>query len=143
MENIFEKLTFLKSVIRVRIKREDMKIVQGSLILLFIFISSTLSAKSFSAAEKRADLITDWMEKKLELNSEQISKVKILNLECEKEIERLTSEKDGFLCMQAVRDSLLQKENNFKEILTTQQLTSYNENKCELKEKLKKLFKRL
>jgi len=143
LENIFEELTFLRSVIGVRIKREDMKIVQGSLILLFIFISSTLSAKSFSVAEKRADLITDWMEKKLELNSEQTSKVKVLNLECEKEIERLTSEKDGFLCMQAVRDSLLQKENNFKEILTTQQLTSYRKNKCELKEKLKKLFKRL
>lgn len=120
-----------------------MKFVQRSLILLFVLFSVSVSAKKISEAEKRADVITKWMTKKLELSSDQVLKIQILNLECEKEIDRLTNEKDGFSCMQAVRDSLLQKEVNFKEILTDTQLASYKKSKCELKEKLKKMFKRL
>ncbi|NOU60912.1 hypothetical protein [Marinifilum caeruleilacunae] len=120
-----------------------MKLVQGSLILLFVFLSVNLSAKKISEAEKRADVITKWMTEKLDLSTDQILKVKELNLECEKEIDRLTTEKAGFPCMQAVRDSLLQKENDFSEVLTETQLASYKKSKCELKEKLKRMFKRL
>ena len=120
-----------------------MKIVQGSLILLFVLLSVTVNAKRISEAEKRADVITKKKKKKLELTTEQITKIQALNLECEKEIDRLTNEKAGFSCMQAVRDSLLQKEVCFKDILTDTQLASYNKSKCELKEKLKKMFKRL
>ena len=120
-----------------------MKIVARSLILLFVLLSFSLSAKSISVAEKRAQVITNWMEKKLDLSVEQIALVEALNLKCEKEIEKLTSEKNGFPCMKAVRDSLLQKENEFKDILTEQQLASYLKLKCELKEKLKKNFKNL
>jgi hypothetical protein len=118
-----------------------MKIIARSLVLLFVLLSFTLSAKSFKAAEKRADLITSWMEQNLDLNEEQVSKIKILNLKCEEEIERLTSEKQGFSCMQAVRDSLLLKEDEFKTILTENQMNNYLKQKCKLKEKLKKIFK--
>jgi hypothetical protein len=120
-----------------------MKFVQGSLILLFVLLTATVSAKRISEAEKRAEVITEWMTEKLDLSTEQISKVKELNLECEKEIDRLTTEKAGFPCMQAVRDSLLKKEIDFSEVLTETQLASYKKSKCELKEKLKKIFKRL
>ncbi|WP_421920146.1 hypothetical protein [Marinifilum sp.] len=120
-----------------------MKFVKVNLILLFVFVSATVSAKKNTEAEKRADVITQWMTEKLDLSDEQISKVKELNLECEKEIDRLTTEKAGFPCMQAVRDSLLQKENDFSDVLTATQLASYKKRKCELKEKLKRMFKRL
>lgn len=130
-------------LIGLELKRRFMKFVRESLILLFVILSFTVNAKSFTKAEKRADVITEWMEKKLDLNSDQISKIKVLNLACEKEIDRLTIEKAGFSCMQAVRDSLLQKENDFEKILTMQQLSCYKENKCELKKKLKKMFKKL
>lgn len=118
-------------------------IIARSFVLLFVLLSFTVNAKSFTVAEKRAKLITEWMEKKLELNSDQILKVKTLNLECEKEIDRLAAEQDGFSCMQAVRDSLLQKEQNLKNILTIKQLAFYIENKCELKEMLKNSFKQI
>ncbi|MCT4601376.1 MAG: hypothetical protein N4A59_00555 [Marinifilum sp.] len=120
-----------------------MKFVQGSLILLFVLLTATVSAKRISEAEKRAEVITEWMTEKLDLSTEQISKVKELNLECEKEIDRLTAEKAGFPCMQAVRDSLLKKEIDFKKILTKEQLYNYIKLKCELKEQLKKNFKNL
>lgn len=117
-----------------------MKVAKGCLILLFTVLSLQVLAKKASEAEKRAEVITEWMTENLDLNSDQILKVKELNLECEKEIDRLTEQKAGFKCMQAVRDSVLQKEIDFKEILTREQLASYIKLKRELKEKLKKIF---
>ena len=115
-----------------------MKIITGSLVLLLTILSFTASARNDSAAVKRANLITSWMEKKLDLSAEQISKVKILNLKYEKEIHKLTIEKQGFPCMQAVRDSLKRKEGEMKHVLTEKQLASYIKCKCELKEELKR-----
>lgn len=120
-----------------------MRFIQGSLILFFVLLSVTVSAKKISNAEKRAEVITQWMIEKLDLSTEQVLKVKELNIECEKEIDKLTNEKSGFVCMQAVRDSLLQKENDFRNVLTEIQLANYKESKCELKEILKKIFKRV
>lgn len=120
-----------------------MKIIARSLVLLLVLLSFTVSAKNNSAAVKRANLITSWMEKKLDLSAEQIEKVEVLNLKYEKEIDRLTIEKQGFPCMQAVRDSLMQKEVEMKGVLSEQQLASYRKCKCELKEELKRNCKEL
>ncbi|RUT78229.1 hypothetical protein [Ancylomarina longa] len=120
-----------------------MKIVARSLILLFVLLNFEGSAKTISFAEKRAQLITSWMEKKLELKPNQIPQIEALNLKCEKEIDRLSREKNGFSCMQAVRDSLLQKESEFRNILTSQQLESYLKCKCELKKELKRYYSQL
>ncbi len=126
-----------------KIKKQYMKIVAGSLILLFVMMSVSVSAKNNSLAEKRANLITSWMEKKLDLSAEQITQIEVLNLKYEKEIEKLTMEKDGFPCMQAVRDSLKRKEVEMKDVLSDKQLASYIECKCELKEELKRNCKDL
>lgn len=120
-----------------------MKIIARSLVLLFVLMSFTVSARNNSAAVKRANLITSWMEKKLDLSADQISKVEVLNLKYENEIEKLTLEKDGFHCMQAVRDSLKRKEVEMREVLSDKQLASYIECKCELKEELKRNCKEL
>jgi hypothetical protein len=120
-----------------------MKIVARSLVLLFVLMSFTVSAKNNSAVTKRANLITSWMEKKLDLSADQISKVEVLNLKYENEIEKLTLEKDGFPCMQAVRDSLKRKEVEMRDVLSDKQLASYIECKCELKEELKRNCKDL
>lgn len=120
-----------------------MKIVARSMVLLLVLLSFTVSAKNNSEAQKRADLITSWMQKKLDLSAEQIAKVEVLNLKYEKEIQRLVGMKNGFNCMQAVRDSLQQKEMEMQEFLSDQQLASYIECKCELKEELKRNCKDL
>ena len=120
-----------------------MKIIARSFILLFVLLNFVASARNIPVAEERAELISSWMEKNLDLNAEQLTQIEILNLKCEQKIERLTAKMNGFSCMQAVRDSLLQKEDEFKNILTNQQLASYHKFKCELKEKLKKKFKNL
>ena len=120
-----------------------MKIIVRSLVLLFVLMSFTVSAKNNSAAIKRANLITSWMEKKLDLSADQLTQVEILNLKYEKEISKLTLEKQGFLCMQAVRDSLMRKEVEMKDVLSDKQLVSYIECKCELKEELKRNCKEL
>lgn len=117
-----------------------MRSVARCIILLFVMMNFTVSARNYSDAEKRASLITQWMEKKLGLTEMQITKIQVLNLKCEQEIEKLTIEKEGFPCMQAVRDSLMKKEAEFKEVLTQQQLASYLKCRCELKEELKKQF---
>ena len=127
----------------VKIKNECMKIIVRSLVLLFVLMSFTVSAKNNSAAIKRANLITSWMEKKLDLSADQLTQVEILNLKYEKEISKLTLEKQGFLCMQAVRDSLMRKEVEMKDVLSDKQLVSYIECKCELKEELKRNCKEL
>jgi len=115
-----------------------MKITTGSLVLLFVLMSFTVSARNNSVAVKRANLITSWMEKKLDLSADQITQVEILNLKYEKEIDKLTVEKSGFPCMQAVRDSLKRKEVEMKDVLSEKQLASYIKCKCELKEELKR-----
>jgi len=117
-----------------------MKIIARCLILLFVLMSFNVVAKTNSTAETRAKLITSWMEDKLALNADQLPRIEVLNLKCEEEIDRLTNEKSGFPCMQAVRDSLLQKETEFRNILTLEQLKNYLKCKCELKEKLKRYF---
>ncbi|PKQ61093.1 hypothetical protein BZG02_16735 [Labilibaculum filiforme] len=118
-----------------------MRIVARGLVLLFVLLSVTVSAKNNSGAEKRANLITSWMEKKLDLSVEQTAQIEVLNLKYENEIEKLTTEKNGFICMQAVRDSLQRKEMEMKDVLSEEQLASYIECKCELKEELKRKCK--
>ena len=120
-----------------------MKIVARSLVLLLVVLSFTVSAKNNSVVVKRANLITNWMEKKLDLTADQIEKIEVLNLKYENEIEKLRLEKIGFLCMQAVRDSLMRKEHEMKDVLTVEQLASYKNCKCELKEELKRNCKEL
>jgi hypothetical protein len=120
-----------------------MKIVARSIVLLLVLVSFTVSAKNNSEAQKRANLITSWMEKKLDLSADQIAKIEVLNLKYEKEIEALIVEKNGFNCMQAVRDSLQRKEVEMHGVLSDQQLASYIECKCELKEELKRNCKDL
>ena len=120
-----------------------MKIVAGSLVLLFVLLSFTVSAGNSSAAAKRANLITSWMEKKLDLSTEQFSQIEVLNLRYENEIDKLTVEKQGFPCMQAVRDSLKRKEVEMKDVLSEKQLASYIKCKRELKEELKRNCKEL
>lgn len=120
-----------------------MKIIVRSLILLFVLLSFTASAKNNASVAKRANLITSWMEKKLDLSAEQISQIEVLNLKYENEIEKLTSEKEGFPCMQAVRDSLKRKEIEMRDVLSDKQLASYIDCKCELKEELKRHCKDL
>lgn len=120
-----------------------MKIIAGSLVLLLVLMSFAVSARNNSTAVKRANLITSWMEKKLDLSAGQIIQVEILNLKYEKEIDKITVEKSGFPCMQAVRDSLKRKEVEMKNVLSEEQLASYIKCKCELKEELKRSCKEL
>ncbi|WP_372751969.1 hypothetical protein [Labilibaculum sp.] len=120
-----------------------MKIVTRGIVLLLVLVSFTVSAKNNSEAQKRADLITSWMEKKLDLSADQIAKIEVLNLKYEKEIQALIGAKNGFTCMQAVRDSLQRKEMEMQKFLSDRQLASYIECKCELKEELKQNCKDL
>lgn len=120
-----------------------MKIIARSLVLLFVLLSFTVSARNNSAVTKRANLITSWMEKKLDLSAEQVGQIEVLNLKYENEIEKLTISKNGFPCMQAVRDSLKRKEVEMRDVLSDKQLASYIECKCELKEELKRNCKDL
>lgn len=126
-----------------KIKNQYMKIIARSLVLLFVLVSFTVSARNNSAVTKRANLITSWMEKKLDLSAEQVTQIEVLNLKYENEIEKLTVEKNGFPCMQAVRDSLKRKEVEMRDVLSDKQLASYIECKCELKEELKRNCKDL
>lgn len=119
-----------------------MKILGRCLVLLFVLMNLSASAKS-SGAEKRASLITSWMEKKLDLSADQIDQIEDLNLKYEKEFDKLLIEKDGFLCMQAVRDSLKKKEVEMGKVLSPKQLEDYLECKCELKDELKRNFKKM
>ncbi|MFA8433171.1 MAG: hypothetical protein ACEPOZ_01525 [Marinifilaceae bacterium] len=122
-----------------------MKVLKRSICLVFLLlgINCVTEASANSSAEKRAEMITRWMQEKLELTLEQMPKVEALNLKYEKEFDRLVFEKNGFSCMQAVRDSLKQKEKELKLLFTSHQFEEYRKCKCELKEELKKQTKYL
>lgn len=95
-------------------------------------------AKDSPSAQMRAEVITRWMKQRLELTSQQISRVEVLNLKYEKQIDKVTATNVGFPCMQAVRDTIKEKEKHLKKLLTPTQFVVYREGKNELKEQLKR-----
>lgn len=108
------------------------------LLIFFIGISSQAWAGSSPSAEKRAKVITKWMKHRLELSSEQLPLVADLNLECEREIDKVTSQKEGFPCMKAVRNAILKKDKVLQKLISVYQFQAYLKGKCDLKDEIKR-----
>lgn len=92
--------------------------------------------------EQRAKVQTDLLKSRLQLNEEQTTKVAAINLKYAKQMEPVIKNSGGKLAkFREAKKINEQKEGELKQVLTTEQFSTYEKAKEAMKEEMKKKIK--
>jgi Spy/CpxP family protein refolding chaperone len=103
--------------------------------LLFVMTASfaTAQQRTMPSAEERAKNQTERLDKLLELNSEQKTKIQAINLELAKKMdEQMAANRGGGdreAMMKRMREMDTERSNKYKEVLTAEQFKKYTEDR--------------
>jgi predicted fused transcriptional regulator/phosphomethylpyrimidine kinase len=92
--------------------------------------------------EQRAQVQTSLLKSKLQLNDDQTAKVSAINLKYAKEMEPVLKGSGGkFAKLKEAKKINEKKEAEYKQVLTPEQFTKYEQVKSEMKEEMKQKMK--
>jgi hypothetical protein len=95
-----------------------------------------------STPEERANKITDWMKKNLQLNNNQVSQVQAINLKYAQQNEQLKGSKDTKeQKMKTMKETEKNRDAELKGILTADQYKKWQAKKQETKDMMKEHMK--
>jgi len=99
--------------------------------------------KTTATPEQRANKVTEWMKTNLQLNDDQVSQVKVMNLKYANKTQEL---KDNRTLtrrqkLQVLSDNDKAKDKELKDVLTDDQYKTYQSKKSEIKKQLKQKMK--
>jgi hypothetical protein len=113
------------------------------LILLSVFSQTTFSQeKKLPPAEVRAEKITAWMNTNLNLNEEQRTRVKDINLKYANLNEKIRNTPERNEKMEMLKSNDKAKDNELKSVLTKEQFQNYLSKKEEMKKEFREEMKK-
>jgi hypothetical protein len=94
--------------------------------------------KTSSTPEERAGKLTEWMKTNLQLNDDQVTQVQNINLKYANKTQGLqTQSMSRKEKMQTLKENDKAKDAELKNVLTTDQYTSYQAKKDEIRKQMK------
>ena len=112
------------------------------IVLLVIVLTGIITVKAqtkedLPPAEERAEMQTEFMTEKLELNEEQVPVVLNINLNAAKKMDEVMKLTDRMKKFKAFRSAMMEKDEALKEILSKDQFKLYKKSKEEMKKMIK------
>jgi hypothetical protein len=113
-------------------------------VIFVSFFSLAAFAQNFGmqlTPEERAQMQTEWMKEKLQLNDSQLVKIEVLNLEYALKMEKVKGVDGNLSKLKAARKTSEEKDEKLKKLLSEEQFQFYLDKRKELRKKAMEMAK--